>query len=242
MHAVNARASIKPSSIPSPPRFRNGQRVRACPILAVILLLSHHSNQPDRYPLTPIPHTSTLLLPLPQNTALAPAASVEPAGPNHHNNWMPPSSIPPLLLLLLPLLFLLLRQAPTTHAFAIRSSSGSKGRPTTMIGRHHRRLLGSTLRRPSLQLRSTSSAAGGGETTAGDTASAQAQPQSPLAQAAATFARVFPPGTSDSGVDHRPVVLFDGVCAFCNRGIDAVLRLDVNRRLRWVRFGGTGGR
>lgn len=37
-----------------------------------------------------------------------------------------------------------------------------------------------------------------------------------------------------ANVDHRPVVLFDGVCAFCNRGIDTVLRLDVNRKLRYA--------
>lgn len=153
---------------------------------------------------------------------------------------MPPSIIAPLPLLLLPLLFLLLL-APPTHAFAIRSSSsGSKGRPTTMIGRHHRRLLGSTLLRPSLQLRSTSSSS----TAAGETGDAAPQLSptipTPSAQAAATFAQVFPTGTSDSvdSVDHRPVVLFDGVCAFCNRGIDAVLRLDVNRKLRCVRFWG----
>jgi hypothetical protein len=62
-----------------------------------------------------------------------------------------------------------------------------------------------------------------------DSAAAGLVPRAGPSEAAVkTFARVF------GGADKRPVILFDGECIFCNRGVDTILRLDLNRRLRWV--------
>jgi len=69
--------------------------------------------------------------------------------------------------------------------------------------------------------------------TAGAGADATTTPPPPkptMDEALRTFNRVFPTGTA--GADLRPVVLFDGVCMFCNRGIDTLLSLDLNRKIR----------
>lgn len=46
--------------------------------------------------------------------------------------------------------------------------------------------------------------------------------------AEATFTRLFKMG------DERPIVLFDGICIWCNTNVDFLARLDANRQLRWV--------
>lgn len=56
-------------------------------------------------------------------------------------------------------------------------------------------------------------------------------PSSSPSSPQAMFDKVF------SGADQRPVVLFDGICGFCNRGIDTTMALDRNRRLRWLDSG-----
>lgn len=115
----------------------------------------------------------------------------------------------------LPILLALLLLLPTMlHAFLTTAPTGRM------------RLLQAAATR---RFSSPAGAAAGG---ASDGAAQQpTQPIQPSPEALATFARVFP---SQAGADLRPVVLFDGVCAFCNKGIDTVLRLDVNRKLRCV--------
>ena len=72
---------------------------------------------------------------------------------------------------------------------------------------------------------STSSTGAGADATA-----TPPPPRPTVDEAQATFNRVFPIGTA--GADLRPVVLFDGVCMFCNQGIDTLLALDINRKIR----------
>jgi predicted DCC family thiol-disulfide oxidoreductase YuxK len=73
----------------------------------------------------------------------------------------------------------------------------------------------------------SSSSAGAG---ADATTATPLPPKPTMDEALATFNKVFPTGTASA--DLRPVVLFDGVCMFCNRGIDTLLALDINRKIR----------
>jgi hypothetical protein len=131
-------------------------------------------------------------------------------------------------------LFLLLLLPAMLHAFI--------GRPLRLRTTVVQQPLRSTIRRFSSSSSSSSSATTSSSTGQGQQQQQQQQqspPPPPSAEEAlAAFTRVFPPvapaGGAEKAVDHRPVVLFDGVCAFCNRGIDGLLKLDVNRKLRWV--------
>lgn len=63
-------------------------------------------------------------------------------------------------------------------------------------------------------------------------------PSSPASPAFAADSR----GVDDFAADPRPVMLYDGVCGLCNAGVDAALRLDSTRALRFAALQSPAGR
>src|SRR6056297_794652 len=109
------------------------------------------------------------------------------------------------------------------RAFVFRSQVSTK--LVSRCTRHRWIPQGSTARFSTASAPSSSSGSG--------STGAKSEPESPrpsMDEAQKTFNKVFPVNTA--GADLRPVVLFDGVCMFCNRGIDTLLALDVNRKIR----------
>ena len=110
------------------------------------------------------------------------------------------------------------RAATTTSAFVYRAC------PATWT----RRAATTTSKISTARFSTASSSTAGAGADA--TTATPLPPKPTMDEALATFNKVFPTGTA--GADLRPVVLFDGVCMFCNRGIDTLLALDINRKIR----------
>ena len=116
-------------------------------------------------------------------------------------------------------LLILLLLACTMRAFVLRAGAG----PATWMSR-----AAATTTKTSTARFSTASSSPAG--AGADATATPPHPKPTMDEALVTFNRVFPTGTA--GADLRPVVLFDGVCMFCNRGIDTLLALDINRKIR----------
>jgi predicted DCC family thiol-disulfide oxidoreductase YuxK len=107
--------------------------------------------------------------------------------------------------------------APTTT-----TTSSLRHRTNNFTPRNNFRVFSSSSSSTTAADGSGGMASGGGSTSSTSFSSAA----SPSAQR--TFEQVF------GGNDKRPVVLFDGICAFCNKGIDTLLTLDIYRKLRFA--------